>query len=799
MIASLIASAVVAPAAPGRPTFRPRIGGALGIIPARGHRDIAAGSSVPVVFHGGSVMRQVTVHTIFWAPSGHHFDGPPAAGVLSYEQLVQQFFTDVAAGSGAAGNVFSALAQYGDSVGAGRYSISYDVATDSIDDVAPYPQGGRCASPSGIATCLTDLQLQDEIERVIRARDPSGRGLHDLWLMFLPPDVDTCLQPGQCGSSAFAGYHALSSLGPGATVYAVVVDPLIELTPSPGADPEGNPEAESAIDVAAHEAIEAITDPEGTGWLDPNGFEVGDKCDVGPQEGTPLGYAGPDHSPYNQLIGGHPYLLQGMWSNAALGCQQRSTSTSSALPLATVSLRQFSPFVRGDIGSRTRGVPVTVLLARAGTLVALASAVTGGSGSWGPVALQSVSSPGLRAVGDDRDEILIRYGARGPMPELIETGDGGNPFTETGWTGWFDLDHGYAIRSNSILLAPCSQTGVLGLTVSGTPTSPHVERCQTGTDLAVLRTGRLRPSTSITMSSEDNRAVWVANPNGALVKLTIPVGEPGSVSAVGNDQILFKPSGFPSCTADLRAQTVRCTGLVPGGRYALTRRRGHVVRRGRADRSGSLRIGGFPGSVGLRGGDVLRLTSRAGRTLTTLHVAHLRVDLRGEQTVIAGGSCEPGAYYGKPVSGVPLGRAIGAPGVGGTGTICPLSGRAAGLPAKDIAQTDDLSGGQTRTEVPAVEGTSPIDHETLYGPFVALAQTGLPGPNGSVVRTWARVSLTITRSTGGRPVFRARNVDTARGVAVPGLPPGAYRAAWVVIDSIGDTRTVQTAFVEEPL
>ena len=32
-----------------------------------------------------------------------------------------------------------------------------------------------------------------------------------------------------------------------------------------------------------------MTDPEGVGWLDPNGYEVGDKCVYGPQLGTPLG------------------------------------------------------------------------------------------------------------------------------------------------------------------------------------------------------------------------------------------------------------------------------------------------------------------------------------------------------------------------------------------------------------------------------------------------------------------------------------------------------------------------------
>ena len=74
--------------------------------------------------------------------------------------------------------------------------------------------------------------------------------------------------------------------------------------------------------------MEAITDPEGTGWVDPDGYEVADKCETGPQIGNPLGYAA-NGSPYDQLIGGHEYLIQEMWSNDDGGCVQRTTQTAS--------------------------------------------------------------------------------------------------------------------------------------------------------------------------------------------------------------------------------------------------------------------------------------------------------------------------------------------------------------------------------------------------------------------------------------------------------------------------------------
>ena len=115
----------------------------------------------------------------------------------------------------------------------------------------------------------------------------------------------------------------------------------MELVPPRGSDPQGNPEAESAIDTIAHELVEATTDPEGAGWMDPNGFEIGDRCETGPQIGAPLGFA-PDGAPYNQLIAGHEYLIQAMWSNGDLGCVDRSASTAAPVRLPTLTLTQYS-------------------------------------------------------------------------------------------------------------------------------------------------------------------------------------------------------------------------------------------------------------------------------------------------------------------------------------------------------------------------------------------------------------------------------------------------------------------------
>ena len=89
--------------------------------------------------------------------------------------------------------------------------------------------------------------------------------------------------------------------------------------------------------------------------MDPNGEELADKCENGPQIATPLGYA-PDGAPYDQVIDGHEYLIQGIWSNTTGGCIDRSTEVASAPSLPTFSMTQFSPDVSGNIGSHKAGI-----------------------------------------------------------------------------------------------------------------------------------------------------------------------------------------------------------------------------------------------------------------------------------------------------------------------------------------------------------------------------------------------------------------------------------------------------------
>ena len=317
------------------------------------------------------------------------------------------------------------------------------VTGDSIVDTDPYPRTLTSAPRRSDAVGLHHRPAGAGRGRTASCR-PGGRntaGLHNLWYVFLPAGVDECILPGVCGTNAFGGYHSVSDVGNGVTIYAVTIDPIIEAEEcfEPGNDPQGNPDAEVTADIAGHETDEAMTDPEGVGYMDPNGFEVADKCEFGRSIGTPLGHNdAPGPRPYNQVINGDEWLLQEMWSNqdvpartAPRPASSRPGHDASGLPLPQVDLTQFKRRRQRDRqhrrGDGRRGRRWSRCFARRRTPVATAST----SGPRTPTA--TGPSPLPHPVGDDRDEIDVDLlGRRAPTPhhQVILTGNGGNPLNE---------------------------------------------------------------------------------------------------------------------------------------------------------------------------------------------------------------------------------------------------------------------------------------------------------------------------------------------------------------------------------
>lgn len=266
-------------------------------------RRIARASDAggPLTYHGGPVMHSSAIHSIYWAPAGHPF---PAG----YTALTDAFFRGAAADGGQNANVFASLTQYTDSQGPAADGASY--ASGIVDD-APYPASG-CAIP-GTSVCLTDAQIQSEIDSLVSAGS-LPRGLGDLYVLFTPDGVGECGYEDACTHQGLCSYHSWIGTRASPTLYAFIPYASVAGCQGPSS-PNGNP-ADYAINLASHEYSESITDPLANAWTDESGNEVADKCLS--WFGAPLGST--RFGIYDAVIGGGFYELQGDWSNAHGRC-----------------------------------------------------------------------------------------------------------------------------------------------------------------------------------------------------------------------------------------------------------------------------------------------------------------------------------------------------------------------------------------------------------------------------------------------------------------------------------------------
>jgi IPT/TIG domain-containing protein/List-Bact-rpt repeat protein len=269
-----------------------------------------------LTYHGGPVMHQSTAHAIFWIPAGYSVGA-------NYQSVVDGYFQNVADASGRSDNDYSVAAQYGDTSGPGAYQVSFG---GSVVDTDPFPANGCMDGP--LPVCLTDAQLQAEIDKVISAHGWQT-GLSNEFFIFTPPPAGSCFDSSStlCAYSYYCAYHGsfTSSLGNGTVVYAnqpYAAQPAAPTSCDTGARPNGD-DADPEVNLVSHEQIESITDPLLDAWYDGSGSEIADKCawNFGPNAGD------------NEQIGTGHYSLQQEWSNQTFdpstgvpgACIQRDT------------------------------------------------------------------------------------------------------------------------------------------------------------------------------------------------------------------------------------------------------------------------------------------------------------------------------------------------------------------------------------------------------------------------------------------------------------------------------------------
>ena len=362
-------SSVSATACAAKPASPARMGRFLGIVQAQQAQKAGCAATTPsrtsntsdpaigqppLLFNGGVVMGtkstgHVVLTPIFWQPAGHPIDA-------GYQNVINTYINDVAASSHRLTNVYSMTSEYGGSNGAPLAGIKFGVPL--IDTGALPPSGctvaandttGIYADSTGYDACVDDDQVQAEVNRVIGVQGLPADLAH-IYLMYLPKHVETCFFPGSTltsanactinnqPSTAFCAYHSQATVG--GAIYANMPFPIYDsavgftcanngLNGFPVLEsPNNNPDADTIISTSSHEAIESITDPEGSAWFDAIGFEIGDECNFvfGPTNGV----AG---QLFNQVLNGHHYITQEEFSNkdfavTGLGCKQGEKETN---------------------------------------------------------------------------------------------------------------------------------------------------------------------------------------------------------------------------------------------------------------------------------------------------------------------------------------------------------------------------------------------------------------------------------------------------------------------------------------
>jgi PKD domain len=291
-------------------------------------------------------MLSSTLYLIFW--------GPERSFPASYTAPIVQFAKDLQADQALRTDEFSITELYANKEGehiTGKVALGGE-----LFDTTPYPApdtAGGCEA----AECVTDSQIQTEIMSQIYAHGwPSGtsQALQTQYLIYTPPGVSVCIRSGSCTMSfsgfpphGFCAYHSEIMRGirlEDAATYSVLPDvPICD----PGQTPAG---VDGTLDSEMHEIVESATDPmPGSGYVDENGREIADKCvypavDTFPAIfGTVLGGSISAGTAFNELIGGHGYYTQAIWSNTG-GCVARIGPTPSFATPTSIYVEQPTSF-----------------------------------------------------------------------------------------------------------------------------------------------------------------------------------------------------------------------------------------------------------------------------------------------------------------------------------------------------------------------------------------------------------------------------------------------------------------------
>ena len=271
----------------------------------------------PLLYHNSGtapVMTSPKVYAIFWLPTSAKLQDGITSTTLPthYQTVVKNFFGDYPSHTLASNNT-----QYFQVLGTAKTFIKGTGSFGgAVVDTDAYPTSG-CTDAATPGNCITDAQLQAEIQNVITAKGWVPN-VNTIFFLFTSSSEGSCFDSTNqsCAFVQYCAYHGAFTNGLNQTViYANMPFLNVNGCLAPHT-PNNDIAADSAASVASHELTEAITDPELNAWFTSLGNEIGDLCNFN------FGTNTWDSALANQMWNGRFYELQQEWDNHKSSCQQ---------------------------------------------------------------------------------------------------------------------------------------------------------------------------------------------------------------------------------------------------------------------------------------------------------------------------------------------------------------------------------------------------------------------------------------------------------------------------------------------
>jgi hypothetical protein len=297
----------------GRVHIMPTVNGAAAL--AKAFADTG-----PLLYHGGPIMRNPTLYAIFWEPPALQ-NGAPTSIPLHYAQVNIFLVADYPFHG-----IDNNNTQYFQTAGTTKtFILNAGSLGGFVFDTSPYPASG-CTDSLTPGNCITDAQIQAEIQKVMRSKGWTG-GLNNQFLLFTSKGEGSCFDSSSTscayvGQNGYCAYHGSTPTSP-PIIYSNMPFSELSVCQNLGQpSPNGDPVADAETSVATHEITESITDPlvnVNSAWFTARGNEIGDLCNFNYGTNTWTSMVANDA---NHLWNGRFYEVQQEFDNHASRCVQ---------------------------------------------------------------------------------------------------------------------------------------------------------------------------------------------------------------------------------------------------------------------------------------------------------------------------------------------------------------------------------------------------------------------------------------------------------------------------------------------